>query len=632
MSDAFGIDLSALQAFQQAIAVTSNNVANANTPGYDEESIVLTSAAPQATGSAVEIGAGVNVSGVSRAYSQAAANQLYTSQSSLGQLTSLQNYTSQIDNLFGTTAGGLSTALQNYYNGWSTLADDPTSTAARQALLGDAQNLASTFQTNSTQLNDMNADVNAGITADVQQINSIGASIASLNLQIESGTAAAGQAPNELLDQRDQLVSSLSQLVGVTTSTDSNGSLNVFVGNGQPLVLQGVTTTLTVIPNQFNASQLEVSTSNSDGNSISGSITSGDLGGLLAARTQAINPALNQLGQIATALAQSANSQQNCGLNLSGQLGANLFSVGAPQATASSENTDGTQVSVSIGNIGALTADSYVLAYNGGAYTLTDTATGANVPLTGAGTAANPLTANGLSMVVSATPASGDQFLIQPTAQAAGTLSVALTDPSGIAAAAALQTSAADTNTGSGAISGATVTAAANPNLINTTTIKFLTPTTYSINGAGSFAYTPGGNISLNGWQTTITGTPAAGDVFTVQSNTGGTGDNTNALNNANQQTQGLLANGTTSVSGAVSELITGAGSQAEQINTAQTAQTAVNTQAQTNVASVSGVNLDDEAANLLQWQQAYQASAQALTIANSLFTSLLDSVNGTFT
>jgi flagellar hook-associated protein 1 FlgK len=117
-----------------------------------------------------------------------------------------------------------------------------------------------------------------------------------------------------------------------------------------------------------------------------------------------------------------------------------------------------------------------------------------------------------------------------------------------------------------------------------------------------------------------------------VQSNTGGTGDNTNALNNANQQTQGLLANGTTSVSGAVSELITGAGSQAEQINTAQTAQTAVNTQAQTNVASVSGVNLDDEAANLLQWQQAYQASAQALTIANSLFTSLLDSVNGTFT
>src|SRR6202041_3325145 len=153
----------------------------------------------------------------------------------------------------------------------------------------------------------------------------------------------------------------------------------------------------------------------------------------------------------------------------------------------------------------------------------------------------------------------------------------------------------------------------------------FLTPTTYSVNGAGSFAYTSGGTISLNGWQTKITGTPAAGDVFTVQSNAGGSGDNTNALANANQQAQGILSNGTTSVSGAVSALITGTGSQAEQVNTAQTAQAAVNTQAQATVSSVSGVNLDSEAASLLQWQQAYQASAQALTIANGLFTTFLD-------
>ncbi len=119
--------------------------------------------------------------------------------------------------------------------------------------------------------------------------------------------------------------------------------------------------------------------------------------------------------------------------------------------------------------------------------------------------------------------------------------------------------------------------------------------------------------------------------MFTVQSNAGGTGDNTNALANVNQQTQGLLANGTTSISSAVGALIAGAGSQAQQVNTAQTAQTAVNTQAQTAVQSVTGVNLDQEAAKLLQWQQAYQASAQALTVANSLFTTLLDSVNGTY-
>ena len=627
MSDVFGIDVSALQAFQQAIAVTSNNVANASTPGYDRESILLNTAAPQTTGG-VPIGAGVVISGVSRSYDQAATNQLYTSQSSLGQLTALQNYTSQIDNLFGTTAAGLSTALQTYYSGWSAVANDPTSTAARQALLGNAQSLAANIQTTSTQLNNLSSDVNTRISADVQQINSIGAAIATLNQQIVTGTAAAGgQAPNELLDQRDQLVSNLSKLVGVTTTTESNGGLNVFIGNGQPLVLQGATTTLTTVANQFNASQLEVSTSTSNGNSISASITSGDLGGLLAARNQVINPALNQLGLIATAVAQSANTQQASGLDLSGQFGANLFSVGAPVATASSKNSDNTTASVSIANVGALTGNSYLLAYNGGAYTLTNTATGANVPVAGAGTAASPLTADGLSIVLSATPAAGDQFLVQPTAQAAGSLSVALTNPSGIAAAGAVRTSAADTNAGTATIGPAAVITATNPNLLNTTTIQFLTPTTYSVNGAGSFAYTSGGSISLNGWQTKISGTPAAGDVFTVQSNAGGTGDNTNALASANLQNQGILANGTTSIAGAVGSLITGIGSQAQQVNTAQTAQTAVNTQVQTAVQSISGVNLDEEAANLLRWQQAYQASAQALTIANSLFTSLLDSV-----
>jgi flagellar hook-associated protein 1 FlgK len=626
----FGIDVSALQAFQQAIEVTSNNVANANTPGYDVESVNFATAAPQDSGS-IPIGAGVVVSGVNRAYSQAAANQLNTSQSSLGQLNALQSYTSQIDNLFGTTAGGLTSALQNYYSGWAAVADNPTSTGARQALLGDATALAQNLNTTSTQLNNLNTDVNTRITADVQQVNSISTQIANLNTQIAAATGT-GQAPNTLLDQRDQLVSNLSQLAGVTTTSNSDGSINVYVGTGQPLVLDNNTYSLTTVPNQFNASQLEIASASSDGNSISSSITSGDLGGLLSARAQAINPALNQLGQIATAIAQSSNTQQASGLDLNGQLGSALFSVGAPTATASSKNTGGTTANVTLSNIGALTSDNYLLSYTGGAYSLTDQTTGANVALTGAGTAASPLTAAGLSIVLSGTPASGDQFLIQPTAQAAGTLSVALTSSSGLAAAGAIQTSASDSNAGTATIGAGTVTDAANPNLLSTVTIAFTSPTTYSINGAGSFAYASGGNIADNGWQVQISGTPATGDTFTVQSNAGGTGDNTNALAFGNQQSQGLLSGGSISVSGAVSALISGAGAQAQQVNTAQTAQTAVNTQAQTNVQSVTGVNLDQEAANLLQWQQAYQASAQALSIANSLFTTLIDSVNGTFT
>jgi flagellar hook-associated protein 1 FlgK len=629
----FGISVSALQAFQQAINVTSNNIANASTPGFDRETLNLTEAAPQSNGTAT-IGAGVVASGTNRAFSQAAANQLNTSQSSLGQLNALQLYTNQIDNLFGTTVGGLSTALQNFYSAFSDVANNPTSTASRQALLGQAQSVASSFQNASGQLNSLNNDVNSRITNDVAQINSIAKAISTLNNQIVTGTAQnGGQPPNELLDQRDQLVSNLSQLVGISTTTDPNGALNVFVGNGQPLVLQGQTTTLTTVANQFNATQLEVSNSASSA-VISSNITSGDLGGLLAARAQIINPALNQLGQIATAVSQTVNAQQANGIDLSGNLGANIFSVSAPLATGSSRNTDAVTASVTVNanGLGALTANDYVLSFVGGTPKLTNTSDGTSVTPAGAGTAASPYTAAGISIVLSGTPANGDQFLVQPTATAAAGLKVVLTNPSQIAAAGAIKTAAAAANTGSATISAGTVLNSGNPNLLAPVTITFANPpSSFSVNGGPAVAYASGGNISVNGWQVQISGAPAAGDTFTVSSNAGGTGDNRNALAAANQQNVGVLQNGTTSITGGISALVTGLGSQAQQINTAQTAQSAVNAQALASVQSTSGVNLNEEAASLLQWQQSFQAAAQALTIGNSLFTTLISSINGTF-
>src|ERR1700694_1773283 len=171
VADIFDISVSALRAFQAAIAVTSNNVANASTPGYSKESVVLTSATPQTNGAA-SIGSGVNVTSITRAFNQATNAQLNSSQSSLGQLNGLQSYTSQIDNIVGTTAGGISTALQSFYSAWSAVANTPTSAATRQALIGKAQSVANTFSSMSTQLSSLNTDINSRITADVQQINS----------------------------------------------------------------------------------------------------------------------------------------------------------------------------------------------------------------------------------------------------------------------------------------------------------------------------------------------------------------------------------------------------------------------------------------------------------------------------
>jgi flagellar hook-associated protein 1 FlgK len=627
VADVFGISVSALNAFKNAIAVTSNNVANASTPGYSKESILLQEALPQANGSAT-VGSGVAVGGVTRAYNEAATNQLNTSQSTLGQLTSLQDYTSQIDDLLGTTGGGLSTALTSYYSAWSDVANNPTSSASRQALLSQAQGVASSLQSTTTQLNALSTDVNTRITTDVTQINSLANSLSILNKQIVvTQGQSGGNAPNELLDQRDQVVSQLSSLVGVTTTTSPDGALNVFVGKGQPLVLEGQVNSLTTVPNEYNASQLDVSSISARGNVINDSLTTGDLGGLLAARSQAIQPALNQLGQLATALTTSVNAQQKAGVDLSGNVGTDLFSISPPTANPSSKNTGSGIATVSVTDVGALTADSYVLTDTAAGYAL-KTTDGTAVATTGTGTAADPLVANGVSIVVTGAPANNDSFLIQPTATAATSLAVTLNDPSKLAAAAAIKGTAAAANTGNATISTGTVTDAANPDLLTPASIVFATPTTYSLNGAPAVALPADGKIDANGWEVQVSGTPAAGDTFNVGINTGATGDNRNALASAAQQTLGVLNNGTTSISAGLSALVTGTGSHAAQVNTAQTAQTQVNTAASNNVKSLTGVNLDEEAVDLLQWQQSYQAAAQALTIGNSLFTTLINSLN----
>ncbi len=628
MADVFGISVSALQAFQRAITVTGNNIANASTPGYSRQSVDLSSRPPQFYGNGW-VGSGVDVVTVRRAFDQAAVNQLNNSQSSLGQLDAYKIYTDQLDNLFSTNGGGITASVQGFFNAVSDVANDPTSAAARQALLGQAQTLANTFKNASSQIDAINSDINTRLTADLAQINGYAKSIAKLNDQIVSGGGAAlGQAPNDLLDQRDQLITQLSALTSVTTTTDVNGAVNVFVGNGQALVLQGDFNSLTTVNSEFNANRLEVAFAGAGGGvAISSIFSGGELGGLLAARTELVDPIRDQLGQLATSIAQTVNQQQGFGIDLNGALGKNLFSFTGPQTVASSLNAGSASFSASLANLGALTADSYTLTYSGGTFTLRRVSDGAVVPTTGAGTVVSPLNADGLNLVVAGAPANGDRFLIQPTAAAAGSLNVALTNTSQIAAAGAVRTSAAGGNSAGARISAGTVLDPTDANLFSTTTLTFTSATTYSVNGAGSFAFTPGGNITLNGWQVQINGTPAIGDAFTVQRNSGGSGDNRNALAIADIQNQGVLSNGTVSVTGALSSLVTSVGTQAQQAKFAQSAQSAINIQAQQRVQSASGVNLDEEAASLLQWQQAYQAAAQSLKIASSLFQSLLSAV-----
>ena len=631
MADLLSTSVSGLIAFQNALSVTSNNVANVSTPGYSVENPVFTAQPGESTGIGY-FGTGVQISNVTRSYSELLATQMRTSQSSYSSFNTYATTAAQVDNLLSATTTGLSAQLQGFSNSLQTLANSPTLAASGTAVLSAAQSLTQSVQGYATQLSSIDQNVEGQITSNVQEINTLASNIATVNNQIAQ-TSGSGQSPNSLLDQRDQLINQLSQYVSVNTATQSDGSLSVFIGNGQSLVTGGTSQTLTTIPNQYNPTQFDVGLTTVGGAGapldITGAISGGSLGGLVAVRSQVIDPTLNALGQISVGIAGIVNQQQAAGLTQSGTPGQPLFAVGGVQVSPSSNNTGTAQVTATRTTLSALTSDSYILSDNAGSWQLTDQSTGQVITnVTGTGTPTDPFLAAGVSIVVNGTANSGDSFLVEPTATAAAGFSVLLTSPSQIASAAAVQTAAASANTGTGTIAAATVTDPANANLQAATTITFTSPTTYQVGGdPTTYTYTPGSAISANGWTTSISGSPAAGDTFTVSSNAGNVGDNANLFAMIDGLNASALNGGTTSLTGAASSLLSQVGAQTQQAQSNASAQQAVNSSATDAVNNLSGVNLDEEAANMVKYQQAYQACAQMIQASTAMFNTLITAI-----
>jgi flagellar hook-associated protein 1 FlgK len=318
------------------------------------------------------------------------------------------------------------------------------------------------------------------------------------------------------------------------------------------------------------------------------------------------------------------NAAHGEGMDLNGEFGDDFFGVPAPITEAASTNTGTGAVAAAVADIGQLQATSYRLSYDGASYALIRTDTGAAVTTTGTGAAGDPLLADGLSLVISGAPAAGDEFVIQPLEHVGAGLSTLLDDPSAIAVAAPTRTAADVGNAGSATISAGAIIDVADPNLLAAATIEFIDASTYSINGAGSFAYTSGADIDVNGTRVQISGVPVAGDQFTIQSNAGGSGDNRNAFNILEQLATGLFDGGATSLQARVSQLVTEVGIQTASANNQRDAQTALLAEIESNIDSVRGVNLDEEAADLLRHEQLYQAAAQTMAVAGSLFETLI--------
>ena len=598
MVDVLKIGLSALLAQQRAIAVASNNVANASTPGYSRQRLEL----------------------VERPGQQAAGYQ--RSEAFVG-------YAEALDNLLADEQTGLNVTLQSFNNAVHDVANDPSSTAARQVLLSEASNLVSRFDTMDRRLTEIADEVRGRLNSTTSEINSLGAGIADVNRQIlASGVGPDRPPPSDLLDQRDRLLERLSELVKVDTAVQSDGSLSVFIGSGQVLVLGTNSTQLSVQPGNLDPLQPQVVLSGGGTSvDVTSFLTGGELGGTLDFNREMLAPARAELGRIAVGLVDTVNSMHRNGMDLNGALGGDLFSIPAPVTFDARTNTGTGTVTATITDAAALKPSTYQLSYDGTNYTLIRASDGAVVPMTGSGTVVDPFLADGLSFVVSGAPAAGDQYQIQAVSQVPGSIDLLVSDPTKIAAAAPTRTRADLANTGGATISAGEVADVTDPNLLATATIRFLTPTTYSVNGAGSFAYTSGGDIVVNGTRVQITGSPAVGDTFVIESNAGGVGDNRNALAITGALSRGILDGGNTTLQAAVGQFVTDVGAQTVESQNRRDAQKLLIDQTKQRLDSVRGVNLDEEAADLVRFQQMYQAAAQTMSVADSLFQSLLNAI-----
>ncbi|MDB5967587.1 MAG: flgK [Hydrocarboniphaga sp.] len=628
MSDLLGIGSSALLAYRSALNVVGQNIANANTAGYSRQRIDL--AARSLSGGAVANGDGVSVRSIQRLSDQFVFSRMVSQDSSLARISTFSAQATSVDSWLSGTNTGLSSSMQGFFDSVNSLGSSASSSATRQVVLSGAAALSSRFNDLQNNFNAADGDVDARLADTTSQVNLLAKQVATLNERIAQATAAnAGELPNELMDQRDIALRSLATQVGISTTTTDDGSVNVTLGSGQALVLGTRAATLDVVADAYGRPRALVLNGGGAPVTVTQQVSGGTLGGLLDFRREVLEPAMNQLGTIASALSSAINAQHAEGMDQYGEMGGALFTVPTGTTTPARTNTGTATLSASIGDIGALTSQDYTLSYDGASWKMSDAGTGAPVALSGSGTAADPLVANGVKLVLGGSAQAGDQFLVQPTRNAAGQFKLAISDPARLAAASPLRTSAGTGNSGLSSIGAPEVLDAGNPNLLQTTTIAFTSASTYTINGSGSYTLASDGAIAVNGWSAKLGGIPASGDSFTLSRNDGASGDNSNALALAAVANQGLLSGGRNTLAAANSALVSAVGSQASQASTQLDAQTSLSTQTQAERDSVSGVNLDEEAADLIRFQQAYQAAAQIVSAANTLFDSLLSAVRG---
>lgn len=543
MSSIINSAMSGLSAAQAALSTTSNNISNYTVAGYSRQTAILTQSNSTLQGNSY-YGNGVTLSGVQREYDEFITAQLRGSSANYSAVNTQYNQISNIDDLLSTSTTSLSTSIQSFFTNVQNVVSNANDPSARQSMLSYAQGLVNQFQTTAQYLNNMQTSVNTDIASSVDQINTFTAQIADLNTQIAKLTTGGGAAPNDLLDQRDQLVNSLNNVVGVNVS-QQDGSYIVTMGN-VTLVNGKNSTSLVAMPSSSDPTRTTVGYVDKQAGNVEipeKTLTTGSLGGLLAFRTQDLDTAQNQLGQLAAAFTTSFNTVHSQGFDSNGDAGGNFFNIGSPNVVSNSKNTSAATVTAAWSDTSAIKASNYTVSYDGSNWSVTRMSDNVKFSVTPDATDGT-LNFDGLKLTVSTSPAPNakDSFLVKPVQNVIGGMSVAITDESQIAAAS---------------------------------------------------------------------------------SATSGESDNRNAQKLLDLQ-DSKLVNGNATIAQAYASIVSTVGNKTSTLETASTTQQNVVTQLTDRQQSVSGVNLDEEYANLTKYQQFYMANAQVLQTASTIFNALM--------
>ncbi|NWB85357.1 flagellar hook-associated protein FlgK [Pseudomonas gingeri] len=677
------IGMTGLNAASTALNTTGNNISNVDTAGYSRQSTVQTSSASQQYGN-VFIGTGTTLADVRRVYSAYLDAQLQTATSLNSDSSSYLAQVTPTDSMLSDTNTGMTASLQQFFTSLQSVSTTPTDDASRQTTLASAQALSSKLNSLSQQLSAQNTGINTNLSDMAGQVNKLASTIAQYNDQISKISTAAG-APNDLLDQRDEAVRQLSELVG-TQVVQRGSSYDVYIGSGQPLVMGNSTNTLSAVPSKDDPSQsalqLDRGTSTID---ITSTVTGGEIGGLLRYRSDVLDPSINALGRIAMVAADQMNKQQAQGIDKNGNFGSPIFNdinsatLISQRSIANANNSVGSgNLNVTIADTGALTTNDYQVTFSSATnYSVTRSDGTAMGSFSTATTPPPVIDGITLSLTGGAMSA-GDSFKVTPTRSGASDIQTVMTNAQNIAAAAPLA-GVTSANNGGTYTQPTLVDQLGTSNATNNAqlqdAIQYGTPAkiVFGAPGTGATAGTQGytltdaqgnvmgtgtivpgqantlnlkinmvdasGNPVLDGAgvqktftvQTTVSGNPKSGESFTMSMTGAGSSDNRNSTALAALQNSKTVGTGATSggssISDAYGSLISTVGTKAAQATSDNTATTTILTNATSAQSSLSGVNLDEESANLVKYQQYYTAASQIIKAAQAIFSTLLSSL-----